>query len=402
MRIVQIGGGHVKIPADSGGGVETFLFNLSKKLSQLGHDVTLVDRKYTPSDPATECVDGVDIVRLKSARVNRLGFTVNFVISQIFFTFRVKKYLATLSKYDIIHIHYSILGVVLSIINKGIRQKLVYTSHALRRDKISSSLTDRIVLLLENYLIKRVSKMIVLSEVNKTKVITQTGVNSQDIFLVPIGVDVEQYNPDLEVGDVKQRYNFHGKTNILFVGRICYGKGVEYLVKAADILVNGQGYTGVQFLLVGPAAQFDPKNSGKSPYISRIIGLIETTGLRDVIRMTGVVPVDDLRKLYAACDLVLVPSIVDLDPQVLLEAMAVGKPVIGTRVGSIPRRIADGQSGFIIDPGNEKQLAEKIEYFLDNPERMKNMGTYARELVSREYSSGKMAERMLEVYRSLE
>jgi D-inositol-3-phosphate glycosyltransferase len=294
------------------------------------------------------------------------------------------------------------MTAILFIVNKGIRPKLVYTSHAVRRDKASSTLNDRMVLALENFLVKRVRKFVVLNEINKVKVIAQAGLSSQDVFVVPIGVDVEQYKPNLDADDVGQRYNFHGKTNILFVGRICAEKGLEYLIKAADILVNKQGNSGLRFLLVGPVEQFDTKNGVKSKYMSKITGLMESSGLHDVVRMTGAVPVADLKKLYSASDIVVVPSIVDLDPQVLLEAMATGKPVIGTRVGAIPWRIVDGKSGFVIDPASEKQLAEKIQYLLDNPAEKKRMGDNGRKIVGEEYSAEKMAERTLSVYQSIE
>jgi glycosyltransferase involved in cell wall biosynthesis len=128
--------------------------------------------------------------------------------------------------------------------------------------------------------------------------------------------------------------------------------------------------------------------------------LINDFGLQEGIRLTGTVPIDDVRRLYAACDMVVVPSVVDLDPQVQIEAMASGKPVIGTRVGTMPRRIKDGMSGFIIDPADERQLADKIKYLLDNPSEREKMGACARQLVINEYSSDKMAVRMLEVFQN--
>ena len=98
--------------------------------------------------------------------------------------------------------------------------------------------------------------------------------------------------------------------------------------------------------------------------------------------------------------MVVIPSVVDLDPQVQIEAMASGKPVIGTNVGTMPRRITDGQSGFIVEPADEKQLAEKIIYLLDNPEERNKMGIRARKTVEENYSAEQMASRMLELFKS--
>jgi glycosyltransferase involved in cell wall biosynthesis len=213
-------------------------------------------------------------------------------------------------------------------------------------------------------------------------------------------VDISQYNPVLDVSEVRQKYKLDGKINVLFVGRICVEKGVEYLVRAADIVINHFNKDNVQFLIVGPAEQFGNGGNTKSYYVSKIVGLVNSFGLQSKIHLTGAVDIDDKRKLYAACDMVVIPSIVDLDPQVQIEAMASGKPVIGTRIGTMPHRIKDGQSGFIIDPANEKQIAERILYFLNNSIEMIKMGECARKIVSENYSSEIMAARTLEVFQS--
>ena len=171
-----------------------------------------------------------------------------------------------------------------------------------------------------------------------------------------------------------------------------------YLIKAASIVINELDDRIIRFLLVGPTDQFDPSVKNYGPYMAEVNKLIADFALQEVIQLAGVVPIDDLRKLYAACDMVVVPSVVDLDPQVQIEAVASGKPVIGTRVGTMPRRIKEGQSGFIINPADEKQLAEEIKYLLDNPAEMKKMRAFARKLVKEEFASDKMAERMLQVF----
>jgi glycosyltransferase involved in cell wall biosynthesis len=397
MKIALVSGGWIRVPPQEGGGAEAYIFNLAKQFTRMGQEVTLIDRKHTPNDDAVEHIDGVKIVRLVSAKVNVHNFTVNFVLTQILFGLQVIKWLKS-TDYHIIHVYTSILGLVLTMGGKKIKNNLVYGSHGLRRDKASPGLADRIALALENQLVKRAKKTTIANEIIAEKLARQARVKAEKVQVIPIGVDIEQFNPDLDVRNVRQKYGLGGKRNILFVGRICAEKGVEYLVKAADIIVNRLGEDNVQFLIVGPAEQFGTDGKTQSPYKAQIIRLIKDFGLQEAIRLTGIVPVDGLRRLYTACDVVVIPSVVDLDPQVQIEAMASGKPVIGTRVGTMPRRIKDGQSGFVINPADEKQLAEKIQYLLDNPAERGKMGVYARKLVSEQYSSDKMAVRMLEVF----
>lgn len=397
MKIVFVAGGWIRVPPQKGGGAEAFILNLAKQLTKMGHEVTLLDRKYDNNDRDVEYIEEIKIVRLKSARIKHFSFTINFVLTQILFGLQVNKWLKKVD-YLNIHVYNVVLGLVVALRSKKIRNRLFYTSIGLRRDKVIPSFTDRVAYVLENNLVRMAKKTTIANEITARKLVEQARVKPEKVQVIPIGVDIEQFRPDHDTSLVSNKYDLKGKRNILFVGRICFEKGVEYLVKAADILVNQLGEKNVQFLIVGPREQFDPKRNVISSYTAKMINLVNERKLHRIMQFTGAVPIDDLTKLYSACDMVLIPSIVDLDPQVQIEAMASGKPVIGTNIGTMPRRIVDGMSGFIVVPANEQQLALKIKYILDNPAEMRKMGDYARRLVDEKYSSNMMAERMLHVF----
>jgi glycosyltransferase involved in cell wall biosynthesis len=398
MKIVLVSGGWNTVPPREGGGAEAYLFNLAKQLMRMGQEVTVLDRKYPQNESTIEYVDGVKIIRLESARVTWFNFTINFVLTQMLFGLKVIKRLKK-QDYQVIHLYTSVLGLVIAFLGgKSIISKMVYGSHGLRRGKTNPGITDRFAYLLENRLVRKSRKTTIANEITAEKLTRQAGVKQEKVQVVPIGVDIEQYNPGLDTSEVQNKYNLVGKRNVLFVGRICVEKGVEYLIKAADILVNRLGVENIQFVLVGPGGNFDDKEKNASPYMTKILQMISDYKLQGIVKLTGIVPVEDLRRLYTACDMVVIPSIIDLDPQVQIEAMASGKPVIGTTVGTMPRRIVDEASGFIIEPANERQLAEKIKYLLDNPLEMKKMGDYARKIVCEKYSAEKMAENMLRVF----
>ena len=104
-----------------------------------------------------------------------------------------------------------------------------------------------------------------------------------------------------------------------------------------------------------------------SSYLTKILRLIEEYGLRQNVELTGGLLDSELRKLYSACDIFVLPSLAESGPRVVLEAMACGKPVIGTKVGWVPMVVKDGQSGFLIDPADEQRIAERIRHLIDNP-----------------------------------
>ncbi len=398
MNIVHVSGGELRIPPDKGGGIEALIFSVSKQLSKLAHNVTILDRKYAKTDPAIECIDGVNIVRLSAWRFPRFNLTISYILNQLTFAFQVQKYLQKTRNYDIIHIHETGAGFVLALINRRLRNKLFYTPYSSRRTKDSPTLWDRITFMPQNRLVKWVAKVTVPNELIGTKLVREAKIKPEKVMVMPYDVDMNTFNPDLDVGDIRQRYELNGKKVVLFVGTINERKGVEYLVKAANIIVNEFGCKDAIFLLVGPTGAFGLKENIQTEYLTRVLGLIESYGLNQNIKLTGPIPVDDLRKLYVACNVFVLPSLADLSPRAIPEAMACGKPVIASKVGGIPALVEDGQSGFLVDPMDERQLAEKIKYFIDNPAKAKKMGAYGRRLAEERFSSGKIAERLLQVY----
>lgn len=101
---------------------------------------------------------------------------------------------------------------------------------------------------------------------------------------------------------------------------------------------------------------------------------------------------EDLRNCFA----VVVPSIwYDNIPNAILEAFSLGKPVIGSLLGSIPELVTDWETGWLFEPSNYKDLAEKILWMRNHPEQCEMMGRKARALVESEYTPQKHYERLM-------
>lgn len=383
------------------GAIEVIIVNLSKELVKRGHNVTILDRKYFKDDPDVEYTDGIRIVRLRAKRFACRFLLASVALSQLLFALRVKRYLSNLDNVDIIHTHVSIIGLTLAVLDRNLRGKHIYTSHTPRRVIDSPKLFDRLALFPENKLPKRIKKTIVLNEEIKGKLMLFAKAKPQDVVTVPFGIDTDRFNPNLDGHGVRQKYGLEGKDVILYVGIINERKGIEYLVKAANIVVNGFGYRNAFFLLVGPTEYFGLKEDVQTQYLATILSLIENYGLEQNIKLTGLVPQEKLGDFYAACDMFVLPSLAEATPAVVLEAMACGKPVVATRVGGIPMAVGDGQSGLLVDPADESQLAQRIKYLIDNPAEGKDMGAYGRKLIEKEFGSSKMAERLLQVYQAV-
>jgi glycosyltransferase involved in cell wall biosynthesis len=166
---------------------------------------------------------------------------------------------------------------------------------------------------------------------------------------------------------------------------------VEYLVRAANIVVNLLGHKDVLFLLKGKVFEKE--------YLERIHKLIEEYKLEENVKtITGFLPFEDVKKLYIASDIYVLPSLEEPCPTSLLEPLACGKPLVGTDVGGIALMIKEGWNGFLVEPANEEQLAEKIRYLIDHPEKWGKMGKNSRKLAEEEFDWRKIAEKYLKVY----
>jgi glycosyltransferase involved in cell wall biosynthesis len=111
--------------------------------------------------------------------------------------------------------------------------------------------------------------------------------------------------------------------------------------------------------------------------------------------------ITDLRDRLADLDVLVQPSRADNLPLAILEAMAAGLPVVGTRVGGIPELVADGETGFVVDAESPTALAEALERVAESPGPRLELGRRGRERVNEHFSSAGVARRMVELYEGL-
>jgi len=385
-------------------GFEGHIFNISKHMARSGHKVTILDRRYTKQDPGLERSDNLQIVRLdvKQIHFGRIPRLLSFIlneVNQILLSLKVNKYLREKrDETDIVHVHLTLMGNILSFMNRNLRGKMVYTNHVNIWGANSSKLRfiARVTLALDSFLMRRVRKVIAPSEEVKQRFISRGKVNPENIAVIHEGVDIDLFDVDINAEDIVREYGLNGKVVMLFVGRLSVIKGIEYLIKAANILINDWEYRDSVFLLIGPhqaAGGIDePVN------LEALFQFISSNHLSENVVFAGDLPHEELRKFYAACDIFVLPSFAELFPLVVTEALASGKPVIGTRVGAIPTQIKDGWNGFLIEPGSEQELAERIRYLIDNPEERKRMGINSRRYAEEKFTWNKVSGELLQAY----
>jgi glycosyltransferase involved in cell wall biosynthesis len=163
-------------------------------------------------------------------------------------------------------------------------------------------------------------------------------------------------------------------------------KGIQDLLQAARLVVS-QNFD-VQFVIVG-----------EGPYQGECQRLAAELGISEHLTWTGMVQDPLLQGVYAAADVVCQMSRwEEVFGQVITEAMASCKPVIGTRVGGIPELIHDGETGFLVERGDVAAMAERILHLLRNPALRTRMGNKGREAVEAKFDHRKNVSKVLELY----
>jgi glycosyltransferase involved in cell wall biosynthesis len=152
-----------------------------------------------------------------------------------------------------------------------------------------------------------------------------------------------------------------------------------------------------QVLDVRPELEF--LVAGAGPEEANLRRMARELGISD--KVTFVPYVLCFTDSLAATDIFVLPSLQQGLGTIMLEAMALGRPVIATGVGGIASVIQHGETGLIVPPQNSGELARRILELLDQPARARALGTRARELIRRNYNVESMVQKTLQVYRDV-
>jgi glycosyltransferase involved in cell wall biosynthesis len=191
------------------------------------------------------------------------------------------------------------------------------------------------------------------------------------------GLDVERVLEPMElVSDWKRENNFELKQLIIFGGRLCGEKGLEYLLDSFEkvSVLNSNAY----LLIIG---------SGHSEYVERIKRIIRLKGIDTHVMLFSWMSHSQFQLALQAADLVVVPSVyLDPLPTITLEAMLLKKPVIGSCFGGIPEMITDDFNGVIVNPIDTSRMTQEIIGLLSDSELSKKYGDSGFERVKERFS----------------
>jgi UDP-glucose:(heptosyl)LPS alpha-1,3-glucosyltransferase len=357
------------------GGSEGFSQTLIRKLAQEGHEVHIFAIMWDAFEP----LNNIHFHKVPAITFNSFFRDLTFTLS----AYLILKH----KHFDIIQSHEKTLFQDIYRAGDGchiewLRQKWKRTGLP---GKVSIILNPYhwLILIMERMLLKghRFKKIIAISELVKRNIIEHYHVYEGDIEVIYNGVDLERFNPENRKqykDEIRRKHSIDGNDFvILFAGSGFERKGVEYLLRASELVTEP-----ITVLIVGKGSEKKMRR-----YIKRQRGIF-----------CG--PQREIHKYYAASDIFVLPTIYEPFGNVHLEALASGLPVITTRLSGASEIIHEGVQGFIIDkPEDINMLAEKITILMDKDKNIR-MGLEARRLAEN-FSLGVNIEKTLKLYQSL-
>ncbi|MEM2974346.1 MAG: glycosyltransferase [Candidatus Micrarchaeia archaeon] len=200
----------------------------------------------------------------------------------------------------------------------------------------------------------------------------------KNVIVTPWGIDLDKYRP----GKFR-KIPKGGKVNILYLGRIVKEKNLDVVIKSALLVAEKEN---VHFTIVGggPAEQFYKD-------------MVKKEGVEHLFTFVGPVKHDETVKYYHSADIFVFPSIFETQGLAGLEAMACGLPVVGANYLAIPDFVKDGYNGYLFDPFDPDDCAEKVIKTIKERKKLREGAIKT----SRKYSLSRCTEILLKVYRQV-
>ena len=359
---------------DSSGifGAERVILTIGKNINRQHFDFRLLCLKR-PGGKSDRLIQKAGAIGIKTITVNVNGRFDPLAVG------RIKRVFGE-NNVKIVHAHdfKSDFYALAATAGTGIRR--VSTAHGSTRD---SRLKRFYLFCDERFVYRAFDRVVAVSQDLKNHLVKMK-IPWRKIRVIQNGLDFELLKGDTGSDEREKSLKVpHGKTAFAVIGRLYPDKGHRFFLEAiAKLVKSGRQVFGV---IVGEGPSAD--------YIAR---QVENIKLEEHVRMYGVRY--GIQAVYEQIHCLVIPSLTEGLPYVLLEAMANRVPVIASAVGDIPALIEDRRSGYLVPPGDASAIAERMIEVLDDPERARKIAKKAYRKASERYSADRMVRETERLY----
>lgn len=353
-----------------------YFFELSARQAKAGHEVDVLTWNRNSRRFEERVVDCFTIHRLPG-----FNFSIKGAITEYPYLLGLSSKIARLEP-EIIHAESHLFLTTVQAVKKAKESCVpsVVTVHGImaKRSTAINLAQYSYLRTLGLWLFKNADRIICLTKSDAQEII-RYGCPREKIRVIPNAVDANRFRPGKE---------HHGNL-VVWVGRFVPEKGLNYLMKAAKIVAKE--FKDVKFVLIGYGPlKADMMNLARDYRL-----------LNDSVRFMGTFTRDQIADVLGKAAIFAFPSLKEGLPLSVLEAMACGKPVVGSDIPGISGVVTHKQNGLLVPPRNPEALANAILTLLDDENLRRRLGRNARQLMVEKYSWDIIIKKIEKVYNEL-
>ena len=344
MKILQV----ISYFTPKRGGDVNICYNLSKELSKLGHEVTIVTTDFEYDLNYARSLKDVEVIPFR--RVANLGLFL--------YTPHLGGWLrSNISRYDVIHLHNfrSYQSAIVCKYAKEFNVPYIVQPHGtLPRIVEKERLKQLYDLVWGNDILKHASKIVAVSG-SEFRQFQQGNIPDGKISVIPNGVNLVSLTTP-PAGQFREQYNIYEKHVILYVGRIHKIKGIDFLIRAFNLFIQTWTGDNVVLVIVGP-------DDGYRLVLENLVEQLDLSG-----KVKFVDYISAVGAAYQDADVLVAPSFHEIFGLTPFEALLCGTPVIVTNNCGCGELVKKAKCGYLVPYGNVAGLSEALRYALEHPD----------------------------------
>ena len=278
---------------------------------------------------------------------------------------------------DIVHTHSNADSWNASLAARFLRRRpwVVRTRH------LSASFHNRLIY---SFMADRV---VTTGEYTRTYMIREKGIDPERVVAIPSGIDLNRFDPGATRENLRGELGL-GKDTPVFGSASIFRrkKGYDFLLEATPRILSA--HPSAKLLLVGGGPQEE-----------NLRRRIEELKIEEAVILSGFR--EDMPRVLNTMDIFVFPTLEEAFPNAVMEALAMKRAVVASRVGGVPDIIRDGETGFLVEPGDPAAIAEKVSFLFRNRSLRTKIGEAGRRFVEANCSHNIMVRRVEGVYRNL-
>lgn len=388
------------------GGQNIYVDELSRHLGERGYLIDVFTRRDSPDQPLiTNGRAGVRVIHLAAGppcfcpKDELWPFMPAFRDELLRFMQQEEIH------YDLVHGHFWMSGWVATELQRLCGIPGVQLFHATGQTKrryqgaADTSPAERIQV--EREIVRTVTRVVAQCPHERSELLTDYQAEPGKIIMIPGAVNLRSFYP-VECAEARRHIGLpQDGYVIVYVGRLLPRKDIRNVVRAMRHLVDHPALRDVPLTLLVVGGETEEPDPEKTQEIGEIQHLAQELGIARHVRCIGKRPSECLRYYYSAGDVAVTTPWYEPFGLTPLEAMACGRPVVGSAVGGITYTVLDGQTGALVPPRDPEQLAARLREMLLNPEQRTRMGRAGRLRAEQEFTWPLTALRTATLYETL-